>query len=195
MNIRDHGVFAPEKPVTLEDARLKVQQAAASKAEIDHRLAPLLQKVTDGSATPQELAEVPELSEEARVFALKLQRAQVELQVAEQLQASKITEQRRLRLDELIVETRRQRSEFARAYRDICVLLGGLCANVDEATGIANESATESVAGMLPTDRNAIVEMSERIDPLPALLDSGLSPTDKFGWNLTIPIVPLKGKL
>lgn len=196
MQIRDHTAPTPAMAVTLEDARLKVQQAIAAKEEINFRLAPLLEKVNDGSATPEELAAVPELAEEARVFNLKLERARVELQVAEQLHASKIAEANRERFDELVAETRQKRAEFARLYKEACLLLGQLCANVDEAAGIANEFAAETVAGMMPTDRNAIAEMSERIDPLPALLDSGLlSPTDKFGWNLTIPIVPLKGKL
>jgi hypothetical protein len=77
-------------------------------------------------------------------------------------------------------------------YKEACVTLGELCANVDEVTKLANSFV--GVAGMLPTDRNAVTEMSEDPNPLPALLDSGLSPTTGFGWNLRISVVPLKGK-
>jgi hypothetical protein len=197
--VRFHGspqdvpaAFREAPPATVEGAKLNCDRWAAQKTELDHRLAPLLDKIQAGTATPEEMALVTELAEDSRILADRLHRARVELTVAQQKQEQKDAETKRARFDQLVIETRQRRSEFARLYRSCCIVLGSLCANVDEATQIANSFI--NVAGMNPVDRNSVAEMSERIDPLPALLDSELSATVGFGWDFRISVVPLKGE-
>jgi hypothetical protein len=197
--VRFHGspqdvpaAFREAPPATVEGAKLARDQWAAQKAELDHRLAPLLEKARTGEASAEELALVPDLSEDARILAGRLHRANIELTVAEEKQARKDAETKRQRFDQLVIETRQRRAEFARLYREACISLGHLCANVDEATQIANSFI--NVAGMNPVDRNSVAEMSERVDPLPALLDSGLAPTTGFGWDFRISVVALQKK-
>jgi hypothetical protein len=191
--VRDHGVFAVTEPITVEALKLRRDQTAASRLEVDHRLAPLLDKIQAGTATAEEMALVTEVAEDSRILTDRLQRAQRELRVAEEIQEKKDAQERRDRFDDLAILNRRKRAEFFRLYREACIVLGSLCASVDEATQIANSFAADSVAGMMPDDRNAIAEMTEPLDPLPALLDSGLNPTMEFGWNFRISVVPLKG--
>jgi hypothetical protein len=191
--VRDHGVFNVEPPaVTVEALKLRRDQTAASKAELDHRLAPLLDKITAGSATPEESALVVELAEDARILTDRLQRENRELKVAEEIQNQKDAQERRSRFDDHIVLNRRKRAEFARLYREACITLGQLCSGVEQSIALANSFV--NVAGMPPEDRNAIAEMTERINPLPALLDSGLSATVGFGWDFRISVVPLQKK-
>jgi hypothetical protein len=190
--VRDHGVFTAPQPVTVDSLRLTCTKLEAEKACLDKQLAPLLQKIEAGDASAEELALVPELAEDARVIATRLQRANLELQIAQEIQEKKDAESRRDRFDELVILTRRKRTEFARLYRETCVVLGQLCANVDEATRIANSFAAANVAGMNPVDRNSIAEMTEPPDPLPILLDSGFAATTEFGWNLRLSIIPLQ---
>jgi hypothetical protein len=190
--VRDHGVFVVPQPVTLEALKLRRDQTAASKAELDVRLQPLLDRIQSGTATAEESVLIVELSEDARILTDRLQRENRELKVAQEIQDSKDALERRSRFEDLVVLSRRQRAEFFRLFKETCTCLGRLCADVDEATTLANSFV--SVAGMNPVDRNAVMEMSERVDPLPALLDSGLSPTTGFGWDFRISVVPLKGK-
>jgi hypothetical protein len=197
--VRFHGspqdvpaAFRDPQPVTVEAAKLSRDQLVAQKSELDARLAPLLDKIQAGSATPEQMTLVTELAEDSRILTDRLHRANVELTIAEEKQSRKDAEARRDRFDDLVIESRRKRSEFARLYRQTCVLLGEICAATDEATALAN--AAINVAGMMPADRNAVMEMSERIDPLPALLDSGLSPSTEFGWDFRIAVVPLQKK-
>ena len=191
--IRDHGVTAPQ-PVTVETLKLHCEQCAAQKAELDHRLAPLLDRIQSGSATAEEMNLVTELAEDSRILTDRLQRAQRELKVAQEIQDQKDAQERRDRFDDLVILNRRKRAEFFRLYREACIVLGSLCASVDEATQIANSFAADGVAGMDPLVRNKVAELSERIDPLPTLLDSGLSPTVGFGWDLRIFVSPLQKK-
>ena len=195
--VRDHGVFTAgvftsPPPATVEAATLSRDQIAAQKAELDVRLSPLLDRVQAGTATAEEMSQVTELAEDSRILADRLHRANVELRVIEEKTARQQYATARARFNFLVAEDRQKRAKFARLFKEACVTLGELCANVDEASQIANSFV--GVAGMLPTDRNAVTEMSERIDPLPALLDS-FSPTTGFGWNLRIAVIPLKGKL
>jgi len=193
MKIR--GIAALEEPeaVTVETLRLSIAKLEAETAHLKKRIEPLLERMQSGEAAAEELIALPELSEDARLIGDRLRVARVELQIAEQKQQREQAEAKRNRFDDLVTETRRRRSEFVRAYREACMILGSLCANVDEATSIANSLV--SVAGMMPEDRNKIAEMSERLDPLPSLLDSGLKPTTGFGWDWRhLMVIPLKGK-
>src|SRR5580692_6232536 len=86
--VRDHGVFTmPPPPATIETAKLSRDQLVAQKAEVDARLAPLLEKIKAGEASTAEIASVTELGEEARRVAGQLHQAQVQLTVAEEKQA------------------------------------------------------------------------------------------------------------
>jgi hypothetical protein len=194
--VRFHGdvppAFRDPQPVTVEAAKLNVTKLVAQKDQLNATLEPLLDKIQAGSATPEEMTVVAELGEDARIVANRLHQAQVQLTVAEEKQARQQAATKRERFDRLVIDTRQKRSEFARLYREACIVLGSLCANVDEATALANASI--GIAGMLPLDRNSIAEMSENPDPLPALLDSGLSPTTGFGWDFRIAVVPLQKK-
>lgn len=195
MQLRFHGdvppAFCDPQPETVEHARLKRDQVAAAKAELDARLTPLFKKVQDGEATPEELKAVGELGEQARRIAGELQQAQVGLLVVEEKQAQKDAATKRERFEQLISDTREKRAEFGRLYRECCIALGQFCANVEEATRLANSFI--NVAGMMPTDRASVAEISENPDPLPALLDSGYRATDGYGWNLRLSVVALKG--
>jgi hypothetical protein len=190
--VRDHGVFTAPPPATIETATLSRDQLVAQKSELDARLAPLLDKIQAGAATPEEMTLVTELAEDSRILTDRLQRARVELTVAEEKQARQQAATKRDRFDDLVIESRRKRAKFFQLYRESCLLLGELCANVDEATQIANSFI--GVAGMDPVDKNAVTEMSEDPNPLPALLDSGLTPTVGFGWNLRLSIIALQKK-
>jgi hypothetical protein len=190
--VRDHGVFAVPQPVTVDSARLTCSKLEAEKACLDKQLGPLLDQIQAGTATAEQMNLVTELAEDSRLLTDRLQRAQRELKVAEEIQEKKDAQERRDRFDELVILTRRKRTEFARLYRETCITLGQLCSNVEESIALANSFV--NVAGMPPEDRNAVMEMTERIDPLPALLDSGFSATTGFGWDFRISVVPLKGK-
>jgi hypothetical protein len=198
--IRDHGVFSSGSfttppPTTIETAKLKRDQTAAQKAELDARLAPLLDKIQAGTATAEEMSVVTELAEDSRILADRLHHANVELRVAEEKAGREQTATARARFNYLVANSRQRRDQFNRLYREASIALGALCANVDEATQIVNSFAAGSVVGLVPLDRNAVTEMSENPDPLPALLDSGFAPTVGFGWNFRLAIVPLKGKI
>jgi|HubBroStandDraft_2_1064218.scaffolds.fasta_scaffold25529_3 hypothetical protein len=194
--IRDHGVFNTQPPAaTVEAMKLNCDRLVAEKAELDHRLSPLLDKIQAGSATAEESALVVELAEDSRILTDRLHHANVELKVIEEKQARQQSATARARFNFLVAEDRQKRAKFARLYREASVTLGELCANVDEATTLANSFAALNVAGLNPVDRNSIAQMSERIDPLPELLDSGLTPTTEFGWNFRISVVPLKGSM
>src|SRR5580704_12576904 len=181
--VRFHGspqdvpaAFREAPPISVEEAKLNVTKLEAEKACLDKQLAPLLDKVQAGSSTPEEMTLVTDLAEDSRILADRLQHANVELRVIEEKKARQQSATARARFNFLVAEDRQKRAKFARLYREACVTLGELCANVDEAAKLANSFVAGSVTGMLPTDRNVIAELSERIDPLPALLDS-FSPT------------------
>jgi hypothetical protein len=182
--------FRDPKPVTAAEVKLKCDQIAAQKDELDSRLSPLLGKIQAGTATPQETALVPDLAEDSRILTGRLKRARTELMIAEDTEASATARGRRERFDTLQRTTRKQRAEFCRLVRAACITLGQLCEGVDEATKIANSFI--GVGGMNPLDKNALTEMSEHPNPLPEMLDSGFSPTTGFGWDISIPVVPLK---
>jgi hypothetical protein len=195
--IRFHGspqdvpaAFRESPPATVEAAKLKRDQVTAQKAELDARLAPMLDRIQAGTATPEEMSAVTELAEDSRILADRLHQAQVQLTVAEEKAGRERSATARARFNFLLAENRQKRAKFARLYKEVCVTLGELCAATDEASRIANSFV--NVAGMNPVDRNSVAEMSERVDPLPALLDAGLSPTTGFGWDFRINVVPLK---
>jgi hypothetical protein len=188
------AAFGEARPATVAEATLRRAQIVAQRGELDQRLNPLIDKLQAGTATAEETASIAELGEDARILANRLRFIEIELRVAEDKQAQEEAATKRDRLDDLLIVARRKRSEFARLYRDACIVLGDLCASVDEASQIVNSFAAGSVAGMLPTDRNAVAEMSEDPNPLPALLDAGFSPTVNFGWNFSISVIPLKKK-
>jgi hypothetical protein len=194
--VRFHGdvppAFREAPPATIATATLSRDKWAAQKAELDTRLGPLLDKIQAGTATPEEMSLVTELAEDSRILTDRLHQAQVQLRVAEEKQARQERDTARARFNFLIAEDRQKRAKFARLFKEACVTLGELCAGVDEATALANASI--GIAGMDPVHRNAVMEMSERVDPLSALLDSGLSPTTGFGWDFRIAVVPLQKK-
>lgn len=197
--VRFHGgpqdvpaAFRDPQPATIEGAKLRCTQLEAEKACLDKQLGPLLDRIQAGTATPEEMSTVADLAEDSRILADRLHHAQIELRVAEEKAGREQSATARARFNFLVAEDRQQRAKLVRLHRDACIVLGRLCAGVDEAAQIANSFV--GVAGMNPLDKNAVTEMSETPDPLPALLDSGFAATTGFGWNLRLSIVPLQKK-
>jgi hypothetical protein len=191
--LRDRGGVFSDALTSVTDLKLERDKLMASQVELHARLSPLVAKIqTD--ATEAELLLVSELGAEARSLNAQLQRTNVVLRVAEEKQTQREADRRRQTFDKLVVEAPAKRAEFAHKFRELCLFLGQLCADVDEAVRLGNELSIVSVVGMAPVDRNSLEAMSAPLNPLPTLLDSGLTPTTSFGWRWNIAVAPLKGK-
>ena len=197
-SVRNHGVAGMrDKGGVFSDAitdatqlRLERDKLMASQAELQARLQPLLAKIAT-DATEQELVLSEQLGEESRFLHARLQHISLALRCAEEKEASLEIDRRRKTFDRLVIEAPAKRAEFAARYRELCLLLGEICADVDEATELANQMAILSVVGLSPVDRAALDKMSAPVDPLPEILNDTYV-TTKFGWNFRIAVPALR---
>jgi hypothetical protein len=195
---RDHGVFqlSPEGAMITENVPANpathVEQLTAKKAQVDVQLAALLDKVKAATANPQETAKLSTLADESQKLAKEVESARA---AADEQQATLDAQQQAAKrgvFDESVKRGHEQRARFFQLYRETCLAFGRFCATVDEVSALANSQATQ--LGVWPQHSNAVRDLSADLNPLTELLDGGLRPTMKFGWNLNLTVVPLQGE-
>ena len=169
---------------------VKVQELTLRKQWLDDQVGELIERIKAGSTDPDDALNLTQHSAELRSVVEQLETAQRELESEEQRARHADHDARRARFEQALERAASERIAFQQLYRDACLALGTLCSTVDEAVALANSLTTP--LGMMPLDQSRVREISQDPSPLHALLDSGHSATQKFGWNLGITVVPLR---
>lgn len=192
-NMRDHGVFNTDAVASVIDLQTEREQLQAALAELQPRLKPLADKLETGDATENDLILAQELGLQYRRINGRLQQVNLSLRAVEEKEAQAETDRRRRAFDRLVMEAPAKRAEFIAKHRELCLLLGEICSDVDQAVELGNQLSILSVTGMMPVDRAALEKMGEPLDPMESLLNE-CEPTTKFGWNWRISVPALRKK-
>jgi len=194
-------VFAPETDAlanaTAEHAAAtaKVEELSAKKKELDARLCALVDKVKSGQATSGETLSLPDVAADTKRLAYELSDARSVLTMAEQTKEGAELASARERFENAIAQAQECRAAFEEIYKHACIVLGAYCALADTATATANKIARSNVGGiMMPEYRRKLDELSTPPNPLPSLLDAGYAGTTSFGYNFSMPVVPVQPK-
>ena len=191
------GIFKKQGDTLVIDQSIPTEQPAATveeliarKAEADAQLSFLIERIKHGQATPEETSELSSVAAQSRSLQSQLESAEEAAAQQEHARRLRAYDERRQRFDVVIAQAKQQRNKFFELYRDTCLALGAFCSSVEEATSLAN-SFHIPMLGTPPADSNAVRELTEKPDPLPALFESGLQGTTSFGWNFNITVIPL----
>jgi hypothetical protein len=181
---------------TIEVSPAEVTAAQARVGELRTEQAELTAAIDDAAANARAgnlagVGDMPGLAADKSRVDRDLAAAEAELDRAQSAQERAQDAEMRKRFDQVVAQAREQRAAFGELFRQCCAVLGDYCANVEEATALANSLIT--ALGMDPRQRNAIAELSRPLDPLTALTNGGgFRPSTGYGWDLRVFVAPLR---
>ncbi len=195
-NWRDHGVFTEGNEfvghdvTTIRQAAIdRVDKLSRTKDELDERISAAGRAAQAGNDEELAGVDLSALARDSARVSRELTEAREELEQSEARIEQEAATKRRKKFAETIARARVERTEFERLFSETCLALGKFCASVEEATTLVNSLATQ--LGTPLELRNELQALAEAPNPMAACLESGLKPTEQYGWNLGFQVIPL----
>lgn len=193
--IRDHHNVFGEKPDDTPQSRLMRSRAEVARLTREHAEARSTFAAAvedDGQHDLQAMkSNVARLARE--LDAATTQQSQWEAVCAQEDRSNRATQ-----FEEKLKEAREARRKFAELFRDACLALGRWYALGSEIHELSNSVSDRLPTGAVyyrPEVKNALAELGENPDPLPALREAGYDDFSTFqSWRRSCAVVPLKKK-